>query len=197
MTELVTRLDLETARTLTDEVKKDAAALWTKLLHLYEGEAHTALGYSSWADYCAEEFDWSDATAYRLLGAANVVAQLPMGSSTPVTERVARELVPVLRDDPEQVPEVWGEVVEEHGEQPTAAEVREVVERHVPLAPKRAVNSQHKLVSGIAQKARLIAELEHHVDLNAIQSLPEEEKAEWKQQLSAARTVLSRVIAAL
>jgi hypothetical protein len=44
-------------------------------------------------------------------------------------ERVARELVPVLRDEPEQVVEAWAEAVKEHGPEPTAAQVRETVKR--------------------------------------------------------------------
>lgn len=39
------------ARRLTDEVKADAAKLWQKLLRLYNGGAHTALGYASWETY--------------------------------------------------------------------------------------------------------------------------------------------------
>ena len=35
---------LTEARSLTDEVKRDAQALWEKLLALYEGGAHAALG---------------------------------------------------------------------------------------------------------------------------------------------------------
>ena len=49
-------LDADRARQLTDEVKADAAALWAKLLQLYEGNAHKALGYTSWAKYCRTEF---------------------------------------------------------------------------------------------------------------------------------------------
>lgn len=51
-------LSIDEARRLTDDVKADAAAMWAKLLTLYEGGAHTVLGYS-WADYCATEFDVS------------------------------------------------------------------------------------------------------------------------------------------
>jgi hypothetical protein len=47
------------ARALTDEVTQDAAALWAKLLRLYEGEAHIALGYSSWGAYYEKEFQSS------------------------------------------------------------------------------------------------------------------------------------------
>jgi hypothetical protein len=66
------------ARRLTDEVKADAQRLWAKLLHLYEGGAHTALGYSSWAEYCEQEFHMSNGRAYQLLQAVRVVHQLPM-----------------------------------------------------------------------------------------------------------------------
>jgi hypothetical protein len=90
------------ARQLTDEVKADVQRLWSKLLALYEGGAHTALGYKSWAEYCQEEFRMSNGHSYRLLQAARVVNQLPMGSSpqvasqVPESEAIARELVPLL-----------------------------------------------------------------------------------------------------
>jgi hypothetical protein len=129
MASAVTTYDPNEARRLTDEVKADAAALWVKLLRLYEGGAHTALGYSSWADYCAEEFDMGKSQAYRVLEAARVVEAIPqLGNGAP-SEAVARELVPVLREDPEDVEEVWAEVVEEHGPRPTARQVRERVGR--------------------------------------------------------------------
>lgn len=197
-------LTAEAARVLTDEVKADAAALWAKLLELYEGGAHLALGYSSWGAYCSDEFDMGKSRSYQVLDAARVIEALPestncgMRSALPVdaprSEGVARELVPVLRADPESIPEVWGEVVAEKGPQPTAAEVREVVSRHV--TPKQA-KAQGQLITGIVEKARLIEELAPHLDLGSIESISEEEKQEWKQQLLAARAVLSRVIAAL
>jgi hypothetical protein len=122
-------LTADAARTLTDEVKADAAALWAKLLQLYEGQAHTALGYGSWGDYYAAEFGESGSRGYHLLDAARVRGEIERSTTVepPASERVARELAPVLREDPEQVPEVWGEIVQEHGPQPTAAQVRETV----------------------------------------------------------------------
>lgn len=99
------------ARKLTSEVKRDAAGLWRKLRELHEREAWRALGYSSWASYCKHEFDLRQSHAYRMLDAARVVDALPEGHS-PMGERVARELVPVLRDIPERVPEVLAEVVQ-------------------------------------------------------------------------------------
>jgi hypothetical protein len=126
-------LSRDAARALTDEVKADAAALWSKLLRLYEGGAHTALGYSSWHAYCSVEFDLGRDAAYRTLKAAEVVEvlkQSPNGDSRPqpATEAVARELAPVIRlHGPEVAAEVW-DVLTEDGRQPTAAQTRDVVQ---------------------------------------------------------------------
>lgn len=133
----------DAARALTDEVKRDAEALWAKLLDLYEGKAHEALGYTSWGAYFEEEF--SDlggyARAYQLLNSARVVAALGEGESTVVdrpTERVARELAPVLRQHGEEaVREAWAEITATNPE-PTAAQVRE----HVRLPGPKTADKQ-------------------------------------------------------
>jgi hypothetical protein len=129
------------ARQLTEEVKEDAQQLWAKLLYLYEGRAHIALGYSSWAEYCEQEFRMSKAHAYRLLQAAHIVSQLagksPMGDSLQVTsqvpesERIARELVPLI-SNPQALDEAWNEAVEQANGVPTAQVVREIVARKLP-----------------------------------------------------------------
>lgn len=124
------------ARTLTDEVKADAAALWRKLLRLYQGDAHTALGYSSWGEYCASEFDMRSSAAYRVLDAGRVVAAIEAHSpngGTPATERVARELVPVLRDDEREAVRVWRDLHAEHGDRLTAAKVKLAVGQRLAL----------------------------------------------------------------
>ena len=135
-TATVATLTADAARVLTDEAKEDAEALWGKLLALYEGGAHTALGYSSWGDYCAEEFDMGKSQAYRLLDSGRVIEALgdsPVGER-PASESVARELVPVLRESPEEVEEVWAEVVQAHGPKPTAAQTREKVKQRKTAA---------------------------------------------------------------
>ena len=103
-------LNIGEARNLTNEVKLDAVWLWRKLLRLYRGGAHTLLGYSSWAEYCAEEFDMGKSQAYRLLDSGRVMESLdesPNGER-PASEAVARELVPVVRRDPERILEGLG-----------------------------------------------------------------------------------------
>jgi hypothetical protein len=116
---------------LTDSIKADTEAIWLRLLDAYERGAHTALGYDSWADYMQAEFGTSETHAHRLLDAGRVAraieAHSPMGER-PVSERVARELAPVLRAKGEEaVVEAWSEVVKEHGPEPTAEETRAVV----------------------------------------------------------------------
>jgi hypothetical protein len=133
------RLSAEQARALTDEVREDAAALWAKLLTLYAGGAHLALGYRSWGAYFEQEFRQSARHGYRLLEAARVVGELEAGSSDqlvtepysggplPLNEGQARELAPLI-GDPEQLAAAWEEARDRFGPEPTAAEVRAVVQ---------------------------------------------------------------------
>jgi hypothetical protein len=44
------------ARNLTDEIKRDAVSMRAKIQRAYEGEAHLALGYRDWPEYCETEF---------------------------------------------------------------------------------------------------------------------------------------------
>jgi hypothetical protein len=59
----------------------------------------------------------------------------------------------------------------------------------------RAVNQQRKLVSGIAEKARLIVQLSPHLEMEVVAQIADEEMAAFEQELREARTVLSRLIA--
>jgi VRR-NUC domain len=130
---LVPILGPSEARRLTDEIKRDAEALWQKLVELYDGGAHTALGYSSWQAYCETEFGFGRSQSYRLLDAGRIAASIPQLGN----EAQARELAPLLRDEGENgVAEVWSELRAEHGEQLTAEKVRTAVEKK--LAPKPA-----------------------------------------------------------
>jgi hypothetical protein len=124
--ELVPTFGPSEARRLTDGVKRDAQALWRKLIELYEGGAHTALNYPSWAEYCKAEFGFGRSHSYQLLDAGRVAGAIPQLR----TEAQARELVPVLRqEDEEAVVDLWCELREEYGEQLTAEKVRAAVEK--------------------------------------------------------------------
>jgi hypothetical protein len=117
------------ARRLTEEVKADAAALWTKLQTLYDGGAHRALGYPSWGAYFEAEFGQSSRHGYRLLQAARVATELEQGSSDHVvTEAQARALAPLL-DDPEALRAVYQQARAEQGDSLTAADLRVAVQQ--------------------------------------------------------------------
>jgi hypothetical protein len=128
--EVARSLTADEARALTDQVKADAAALWVKLLRLYEGGAHMALGYSSWGAYYEAEFGHSARTGKRLLEAARNVDALG-DTRVPPTQNAARELTP-LRADPEALRNAWEEAVDEYSE-PTAKQVRKAVARRRPV----------------------------------------------------------------
>jgi hypothetical protein len=135
---LVPILGPSEARRLTDAVKRDAEALWRKLVELYEGGAHTALGYSSWHAYCEAEFDMGQSRSYQLLDAGRVALVID-STNGGMNERQARELA---RLGEAEVVEVWHELRAEHDEKLTTEKVRTAVEKR--LAPKsvRAVSEK-------------------------------------------------------
>lgn len=51
-----TTLDAGAARALTDRIKVGVEAIWDLITQAYTQRAWTALGYSSWDDYCTREF---------------------------------------------------------------------------------------------------------------------------------------------
>ncbi|MEC3953804.1 hypothetical protein VMT65_12260 [Nocardia sp. CDC153] len=49
-------MELSTARELTDQIKAGAEVLWQLIAQAYLDRVWEALGYSSWDEYCAQEF---------------------------------------------------------------------------------------------------------------------------------------------
>ena len=84
--------------------------------------------HGTFEDYCRERWNLTRPRAYQLIDAAQVadVVSTNVDTPAPQTESVARELAP-LRSEPTELREAWTATVERHGEQPTAAQVREVV----------------------------------------------------------------------
>lgn len=136
------------ARRLVDEVKRDAETLWRKLVDLYEGGAHLALGYSSWGAFFEAEFGQSGRRGYQLLDAGRVLESVNRGSTSPPNERQARELAPLL-DEPKQLRETWAEVRERQAE-PTAADVREAVKKK--LTPTLRDRPDRSMSADVSEK---------------------------------------------
>ena len=103
------------------------------LERIRDGKAYKALpeNYSTFEDYCLRRWDISREHGRRLIEANNVAAALPpMGGISPMRERQIRELMP-LKDDPDNLQAAWAGAVElANGGQPTAAQVREVVNQY-------------------------------------------------------------------
>jgi DNA N-6-adenine-methyltransferase (Dam) len=126
------RLTAEEAASLTEEVRADVVALREKLLRLYEGEAHLALGYSSWKAYWRAEFETSWRTGYRQLDAARVDRAIGHLVNGPLPEAQARQLVPLLREEGEEaVMRVYRELRQRFGDRCTAARIEAVVREHL------------------------------------------------------------------
>jgi hypothetical protein len=90
--------------------------------------------FGTFEDYCRTRWNLSKPYASQLIVASETVAiATTNGHPAPGRESVARELAP-LRDEPDALRETWAEVVDLHGEKPTAAQVREVVETKRPTA---------------------------------------------------------------
>lgn len=107
------------ARGLGTFVEVGNALLEIRDSRLYE---QTHLTFES---YCNEKWAMGRSYANKLILAAQVGTTVPTA-----TERQARELAPLL-SQPATLREAWAEVVELHPE-PTAQQVREVVQKHRP-----------------------------------------------------------------
>lgn len=132
MTEVLpVRLTAEQARDLTQAVRDDVRALWVKVLDLFEGGAHLALGYASWGAYWEGEFGQSSGRGEQLVRAGRVARALEAGTTDvplPANDLLARELIPVLRQAPDDVGDVWARAYKTANGRPTAEHLRELVE---------------------------------------------------------------------
>lgn len=196
----VSVLSRDEARSLTDEVRGDAERLWRKLVELYEGQAHVALGYGSWGAYFKAEFGGSRTVAYRLLDAGRVTQTLeqspPRGLAPVPSARHAAELAP-LKNDPEALKEAWAEVIEIH-EKPTAADVREVVQQKVgPMSRKTEMNAnaaKRRLYDALSSVNGYCTALVDNSSLDrALASATPDDLAAWERLASESVRALNHV----
>lgn len=178
--EVLTTLSQKEARRLTDEVKKDAQALWHRLVQLYDGNAHESLGYSAWHEYCEAEFGFTKSGSYQALDAGRV--SLILRSENGVNQDQARELAPLLKKRGEEaVVEVW-ENVNANGSPPTAKKIREKVQKL--LAPAKRQPKAKKESAGSA--ARVLPDyLDPEADTHGRTQL-----VEWYMQGRAVKQLL-------
>ncbi len=99
------------------------------LLAIRDGKKYRE-NYSTFEDYCRERWGWTTRYANYNIQAAEVANKL--GTIVPVNEAQARELAPLRQDEQEMV-EVWRALKEEHGEKVTAELVKQAVGRRLRL----------------------------------------------------------------
>lgn len=80
--------------------------------------------YGTFEEYCRERWGWARSRAYQMIEAADTAGIVSTTVDIP-SERHARELAPLAKDDPEAARELWSELSE--NDQLTAAEIRQAV----------------------------------------------------------------------
>ena len=67
------QLSHDEAQEITKQIHETTERLYQLVLKAYEGQAHKALGYSSWKAYVTTEFDMSERHSYRLIDHGRVI----------------------------------------------------------------------------------------------------------------------------
>jgi uncharacterized protein YgfB (UPF0149 family) len=128
--EVVDLLTKDEAQALTAKIKSYAGVLSELLVKAHDGQAWRALGYATWGEYIATEFDMSRSRAYQLISHARFVAELDAGSvSTNVdnlTEGETRGLGPVVGEVKAKIAEEVGKL-EDPTDEDRATVTHEVV----------------------------------------------------------------------
>lgn len=100
--------------------------------------------YATFEDYCREEWEMSRPSVYRLIGAAQVSANLsPIGdteSPRPSTESQVRPLTKL--PDPAQQRAAWEDAVQQSNGKPTAKHVEQAVSRIRPITTEPTEQEQ-------------------------------------------------------
>lgn len=134
-------LDAESARALTDRIKVAVEGTWELIKQAYTSRAWSALGYSSWDDYCTREFGTSRLRLPREERSEVVASLRESGLSIRAIEAatglgkstVQRELAPVPNGTPD--PDLHGQSDLAAMVNPTSTEVNLTAVADDPFGP--------------------------------------------------------------
>lgn len=132
MSEMVRQTSLQQLETIIERGVKTFVEVGLALMEVRDRRLYKEAGFPTFEKYCVGRWKFNDRRARQLIDAAKVTQQLDdnTGTAVPVsTERQARELAPLVEDDPETARAVWREVNEEHPGNVTAPRIREAVAR--------------------------------------------------------------------
>lgn len=152
--------------------------------------------------YCRSRWSLPESSAYQKIDAAKIhEATSAIGGGMPITsERVGRELAPLLRDGgPEKVAEAWAKVSDRyHGQRPpTATEVHRVLVEE-GYRPKVGQVSGGDTNAGIllGQVGDRIAAVEKRLDYFLVKEAPARRVSKRTRELAAAQAARCEALAA-
>jgi protein gp37 len=134
MDAIIQTMTIEEARTLTEEIRKDAYGLRSKLTEMYERDGWKVLGYASMKEYMLKEFpDLSQTNLYNQLRAGRTEQNL--SEFTIVNSIPESVLRPISENEyihqPEAQREIWQEAVAQSPKgKPTAKDVQAAKENY-------------------------------------------------------------------
>lgn len=132
------KLTTDEARALTDEIRTSLTGLHQKVLRAYRGEVWTALGYSSFREWSAREYDLEQSRIYQLLNYARVEEALSTNVENPpaLNEAQARPLAALPDEQKREAFALARETAAASGKPLTARHVEAAIEQIKPK-PKR------------------------------------------------------------
>lgn len=134
----VPMMTVDEARRTVEQIKSGLENVRVLALDLQDREGWRALGYESWRACVSAEFGKSEAYLYRLADAARIDQIVsPTGENSPIPERHARELKPLI-NEPEAVRTIHAKVQDAKGGKATAEDYHDAVDEHFgrPVKPR-------------------------------------------------------------
>ena len=111
--------------------------------------------HATFDQYVRERWQFDRQRAYQLIGAAEVARAIPADLPQPMNEAQVRELVPLVRENPSAVAEIWRQVTSTD-EPLSQSRVRSYVRAAIPHDDPPAVSPTTALVATI-ERATTIA----------------------------------------
>lgn len=137
MTDIVQQMSKADAQQCVKQIREHASNVVELAIRLRDERGWKALGYESWNECVVGEFGESRRHLNRMIRAAEIAEKLEVGPIGPSSKAIPESVVRPLAALPEsEQPAAWSEAVESAGgKQPTAKQVKEVVEKRAKPEP--------------------------------------------------------------
>lgn len=128
----------EEAIELTGDIKSTSTALYILLKKAHDNKAWISMGYKSWSEYIANEFEFSRTRSYQLINQANVIEEINEVSGVPmyISERDARSIKKRLPEITQKIKEVDKDNLNDDEVKEKVKEIIEEEKEEVDMANK-------------------------------------------------------------